>query len=259
MKPQKYDLILVPRIEQKWVHFDRWYFVNGKYAKHHHARNNWEEPDIFSFNYIDAIQYILSDNKKETRSCSNICDGEVVVSDKLLPIHGRRRDYWGFRWIEDEIVSVSVVKNLFICPSTGIVWQAKIDCLDYNPFKRNFGFELTQRLWHFKSVKRNSKFLYLYAHSDNLINLPMPNTAFLSGSILNFLWNGNQYFSNFKDHRGFLNKTQPVSKIDIIKSAARYIKKATRIAPLSESTKRFFKTLGALAHLKKAEQYATQP
>ena len=50
-----------------------------------------------------------------------------------------------------------------------------------------------------------------------------------------------------------------VDKEDIIKSAARYIKKITRIAPLSESTKKFFKTLGALAHLKKAATYATQP
>jgi hypothetical protein len=258
MKPQKFDLILVPRIEQKWVHFDRWYFVNGKYAKHEHARNNWEETSLFSFKYIDVIKYILSDNKKEERIHSNIFDGEISILSQMLPIYGRRPDYWGFRWVQDEIASVSVVKNLYICPSTGIVWNTKIDDLDYNPFKREFGFPLTQRLWHFKSVQGNSCLLYNFLQAPtNLIEIPMPQTAFLSGSIFKFLWGYD--CSSLKDHRGFLLKAQPVSKTDIIKSAARYIKKITRIAPLSESTKKFFKTLGALAHLKKAAAYATQP
>jgi hypothetical protein len=257
MKPEKYDLILTPRIETKWVHFDRYYFVAGKYVKHEIARNHWEELDAFTFNFEDVIEYLTSDNKKEERLNSNIFDGEVCVSSELQPIHGRRPDCWGFRWMQDEIVSVSVVKNLFICPSTGIVWNTKIDDLAWNPFKGDFGFPLTRRLWHFKSLQGNSELLY--AHRNDLIQLPMPETAFLSGSILSFLWSHTRYFSGLKDHRSFLLKPPPVSKHAIIKSAARHIKKISRIAPLSEATKTFFKNLGALAHLQKAAQYATQP
>jgi hypothetical protein len=67
-------------------------------------------------------------------------------------------------------------------------------------------------------------------------------TAFVSGEIAEIY--------GIQDHREFLDSNNFISKLSIIKSAARKLKK---LKPIKESTILFFKTLGAMAHLNKTK------
>jgi hypothetical protein len=69
-----------------------------------------------------------------------------------------------------------------------------------------------------------------------------PKTAFISGE-MSEIWGR-------EDSRKFMDSDNFISKLSIIKSAARKLKK---LKPIKESTILFFKTLGAIAHLNKTK------
>jgi hypothetical protein len=256
-------LILFPRVERKWILFDRYVFVdNEKYGfmKAQSSLMDYDKIDDYgnvrvgrshaiwpSFHYETSLNYILSEDKKHFRRQTNFCDFEISPDCfKIAEISNGQKC---------KFTSVEIVQNLFICPSSGVVWQNPPD------FQTNIlDLKLGPRPWVFKSIPEKN-FIINSSLKDSRflenVECNLSNTAFLSGDSIK-IW---QQFTwqQLDDPRSFIYETNKVCKEDVIKSAARYIKKATRIAPLSESTKRFFKTLGALAHLKKAEQYATQP
>ena len=258
----KYDLVLIPRIEFKWVHFDRWFYLNGEYHTHELARNVWDLRDPFTFSFPDAVAYLIDPDKKAFRSHNCFYDGEVEAAYFRSPnrFYKLRHKAWAYHNQNEIIDSIEVAKNLFICPSTGIVWQHNEDDLDCNPFQKNFGVSVHKRLWSLKRYIPNKNLKTLHFCENHYGKLGKSKTAFLSGQALEYWkteskWGG--LLHDETDYRSFLYKEHKISKPSIIKSAARYIKKISRVAPLSEATKKFFKTLGALAHIKKAATYAT--
>jgi len=262
------DLVLVPRISRTWILFDRYIFVEGKEYAHKRASTwliNYGKKDSFgnikfgqsnaqwpSFQYSHALEYILANDKKQFRKNTLFCDYDLKPSyfQNVKCSNGTIC----------KIVNVSAVQNLFICPSSGIVWQYPDNTSDWDNMKGKFNFSLSSKIWKFKSLPESNRVfnnvLYNNHITEEIIKYNYSESAFLSSESVK-LW---EKFckKNFTDCRSFLYETHKVSKHSVIKSAARYIKKISRVAPLSEATKKFFKTLGALAHIKKAATYATQ-
>ena len=295
------DLVLYPRFHSGWVVFDRWFYRGGKVIHKIIYDENAIKPvrQFPSFNFQQALDYILSADKKTFRKQNHFLDSKISGSE-----YNKRITH--VAWHSEsvyEVANVSFARSLFICPISGVVWKRNEVCFQKpTPFGKKF---LTDTPWKLSAFHYDSNTEILFAtdsviaalnnygcrkfgrakgvalwdyESDSVdaktgnpvwekVATTTAEYGFLSGAY-DVEWGKytgyrkKNYAGNPRDFIYYLFNPKyapPVYKEDIVKSAARYIKKVTRIAPLSKSTKLFFKTLGALAHLQKAAKYATQP
>jgi hypothetical protein len=278
------DLVLFPRFYDGWVVFDRWFYRNGKVIHKIIYDENAKKPcrKFPSFYFTTPINYIQCVDKKLFRKLSDFFDKEITGEEynkriKHLAIDVVRENIGVYK-----VNKVQFSEKLFICPISGIVWRGDGFVRPWPHYRKNH----VDRPFYLKPYRNDgcSEILYITKRMreaferfnfnsitgrDRGVKLRGCQKDVREAAMFGFLpthylmnWGGRR---NVECPRDFIwrlfkkSDSLKVCKEDVIKSAARYIKKATRIAPLSESTKRFFKTLGALAHLKKAEQYATQP
>jgi len=276
------DLVLYPKFQDGWVVFDRWFYRNGKAI---HKVTSGKKRQFPEFNFETVLKYILSNDKKTFRKQNIFVDGEILGDEYNKRITHLKIDK-KLKSIGIYIVNnVKFAERIFICPISGVVWKGEGLCKSWPHFRENH----VSMPWYLKIYKNTygSEILYVTKGIQEQFNQNYYDNinrgvrlrdwkGSLRGYAINGVFLNILYEIGWRKHIGYWKKdfrnpreflrclfnnahSLEVYQEDIIKSAARYIKKATRIAPLSESTKRFFKTLGALAHLKKAEQYATQP
>jgi hypothetical protein len=299
MKTINCDLVLYPKFQDGWVVFDRWFYRNGKAIHKIIYDVNAKKPcrKYPSFNFQHALDYILSADKKEFRNKNDFFDSEISGSEYnkrithlanhsesvycvhnvkfsqsifICPISGvvwkdegfgkpwpffrqyHVRRPWYFKTYKDSY------NNEILFAPKGIIEALE---RDGDPVKRT---RLGVKLWDYECVSVDKTTL---SPTWKKVASSTAEYGYLSG-LYEHGWGKytgyrkKNYSGNPREFlRRLFDKDHPseVYQEDIIKSAARHIKKISRIAPLSEATKTFFKNLGALAHLQKAAQYATQP
>jgi hypothetical protein len=222
-------LILYPRFASTYVHYDRVLFKDGERVASQRSRSDFDGAPYPSFRADKAVGYISSPDKKVYRQLYAAFDKEIEPSDFEEPFSFYNQSL-------GEITECVVCNPPYICPSTGLVWQ-------YAGHKE---VKYSKRPWLFRRIPKktkNKKGIHI-AGDGPLYDLMKvkPKTAFVSGEISE-LWGR-------EDSRKFMDSDNFISKLSIVKSAARKLKK---LKPLKESTILFFKTLGAIAHLNKTK------
>ena len=222
-------LILYPRFASTYVHYDRVLFKDGERVASQRSRSDWGDAPYPSFRADVAVNYINAEDKKVYRQLYAAFDKEIEPSDFEEPFSFYNQSL-------GEITECVVCNPPYICPSTGLVWQ-------YAGHKE---VKYSKRPWLFRRIPKrtkNKKGIHI-AGDGPLYDLMKvkPKTAFVSGEISE-LWGR-------EDSRKFMDSDNFISKLSIVKSAARKLKK---LKPLKESTILFFKTLGAIAHLNKTK------
>ena len=222
-------LILYPRFASTYVHYDRVLFKDGERVASQRSRSDFDGAPYPSFRADKAVGYISSPDKKVYRQLYAAFDKEIEPSDFEEPFSFYNKSL-------GEITECVVCNPPYICPSTGLVWQ-------YAGHKE---VKYSKRPWLFRRIPKrtkNKKGIHI-AGDGPLYDLMKvkPKTAFVSGEISE-LWGR-------EDSRKFMDSDNFISKLSIVKSAARKLKK---LKPIKESTILFFKTLGAIAHLNKTK------
>ena len=222
-------LILYPRFASTYVHYDRVLFKDGERVASQRSRSDFDGAPYPSFRADKAVGYISSPDKKVYRQLYAAFDKEIEPSDFEEPFSFYNQSL-------GEITECVVCNPPYICPSTGLVWQ-------YAGHKE---VKYSKRPWLFRRIPKrtkNKKGIHI-AGDGPLYDLMKvkPKTAFVSGEISE-LWGR-------EDSRKFMDSDNFISKLSIVKSAARKLKK---LKPIKESTILFFKTLGAIAHLNKTK------
>lgn len=239
-------LRLYPRFGNTWVHYDHELFRidNGKSVGELRSATDWGSRDATYPSWradIWVANYIASGDKKQwKRKCSfHECWDRELSSN----------DFERIVWIGSQyfkITDVEVINPPYICPQTGVVWMPK----------RREKTTLSKRLWFFAIAPKEEDNFWVI-NSDECkfykTRYATSKTAFISGNVLRLIFD---YEPDIKDQRAFLHEREEVSRFDVIKSAARHIKKISRVAPLSKATRMFFQNLGALAHLMESQKYA---
>ena len=219
-------LILYPRFASTYVHYDRVLFKNGERVASQRSRSDWDGAPYPSFRASDAVPYINAPDKKLYRQLCAPFDKSVEPSDFEEPL-----DYYNKSL--GEITEVEVCNPPYICPSTGLVWQwRKVKEVRYST-----------RPWLFRRIPKDKEGIFIAGDGPkyHLFKTKLK-TAFISGQIAEIY--------KIEDHREFMDSDNFISKLSIVKSAARKLKK---LKPIKESTILFFKTLGAIAHLNKTK------
>ena len=219
-------LILYPRFASTYVHYDRVLFKNGKKVGSQRSTSDWGGAPYPSFRASDAVPYINSPDKKLYRQRCAAFDKSVEPADFDDPL-----DYYNKPL--GKITEVEVCNPPYICPSTGLVWQWR----EVNEVR------YSTRPWLFRRIPKNKEGIFIAGDGPNyhLFKIKLK-TAFISGQIAEIY--------RIEDHREFMDSDNFISKLSIVKSAARKLKK---LKPIKESTILFFKTLGAMAHLNKTK------
>jgi hypothetical protein len=240
-------LRLYPRFGNTWVHYDHELFRvdNGKSVGELRSGTDWGSggatfPSWRAGNF--TAKYITSVDKKQWRfeeyRFREFWDKELKVNDFDDKIIINSREF--------KIVDVDVENPPYVCPQTGVVWMPK----------RREKTTFSKRLWLFAIAPKETNNFWVI-NSDECkfykTRYATSKTAFISGNVLRLIFD---YEPDIKDQRAFLHEREEVSRFDVIKSAARHIKKISRVAPLSKSTRMFFQNLGALAHLMQSQKYA---
>jgi hypothetical protein len=278
------DIVFEPRFSKQYVHFDRHYIVNSFLVLTERGGSGWGYNGYYSLDRKEAINYILSDDKKHFRNGCNFdkpikkesFSGSVLISDPVPRsykiIHARLTCNEAEINLDKEepcffINKVFVLNPPFLCPKTGIIW-------DYRD-QSDRGRVYSEKRWLFKQlpktrvipketggfeIKRKVQITTLREENgeyDPELFICPTKTSFLSGreTILKRL--GRSHFRNrwqsipndITDSRAFLLKQPKTQKFAVIKCAARYLRKRLRISPLRPSEKKFFQMLGALAHI----------
>jgi hypothetical protein len=240
-------LRLCPRFGNTWVHYDHELFRvdNGKSVGELRSATDWGTggatfPSWRVGRHI--IKYIISPDKKQWRAepwaFHEFWDKEMHGNMFEENIYINSQFY--------KIVDVEVINPPYVCPQTGFVWK---------PRERD-KILISKRLWLFKIAPKDNSIRHVI--NDEITPYRglefKSKTAYMSGLGLM----RSCYFcdEDFVDHRAFLYEKAEVSRISIVKSAARYIKKTFSVTPISKATRMFFQNLGALAHLMKSQKYA---
>jgi hypothetical protein len=175
----KAELILIPRLEKKWVHFDYLIKIQDFYFFRRSEASVYTNPLYPSFYAHLAPDYIVSDNKKNYRKRGEtffilpdsidknkfndilLCqfDNSFYNDDLKIRCTGWDRGEYlkklGMSWedarIPLEIESVKVLNQVYICPSSGIVWQPRKPTNAY-----------TDRHWSFKKLPKWGTFDIVY-------------------------------------------------------------------------------------------------
>ena len=222
-------LILYPRFASTYVHYDRVLFKDGERVASQRSRSDFDGAPYPSFRADKAVGYISSPDKKVYRQLYAAFDKEIEPSDFEEPFSFYNQSL-------GEITECVVCNPPYICPSTGLVWQ-------YAGHKE---VKYSKRPWLFRRIpKRTKNKKGIHIAGDGLfwdLMKVKPKTAFVSGE-MSEIWGR-------EDSRKFMDSDNFISKLSIVKSAARKLKK---LKPLKESTILFFKTLGAIAHLNKTK------
>jgi hypothetical protein len=206
-------LILYPRFASTYVHYDRVLFKDGERVASQRSRSDFDGAPYPSFRADKAVGYISSSDKKVYRQLYAAFDKEIEPSDFEEPFSFYNQSL-------GEITECVVCNPPYICPSTGLVWQ----------YEGNKEVKYSKRPWLFRRIPKRS------------VKKVKPKTAFVSGE-MSEIWGR-------EDSRKFMDSDNFISKLSIVKSAARKLKK---LKPIKESTILFFKTLGAIAHLNKTK------
>jgi hypothetical protein len=222
-------LILYPRFASTYVHYDRVLFKDGERVASQRSRSDFDGAPYPSFRADKAVGYISSPDKKVYRQLYAAFDKEIEPSDFEEPFSFYNQSL-------GEITECVVCNPPYICPSTGLVWQ-------YAGHKE---VKYSKRPWLFRRIPKktkNKKGIHI-AGDGPIYDLfkVKPKTAFVSGE-MSEIWGR-------EDSRKFMDSDNFISKLSIVKSAARKLKK---LKPIKESTILFFKTLGAIAHLNKTK------
>ena len=222
-------LILYPRFASTYVHYDRVLFKDGERVASQRSRSDFDGAPYPSFRADKAVGYISSPDKKVYRQLYAAFDKEIEPSDFEEPFSFYNQSL-------GEITECVVCNPPYICPSTGLVWQ-------YAGHKE---VKYSKRPWLFRRIPKktkNKKGIHIAGDGPlwDLMKVK-PKTAFVSGE-MSEIWGR-------EDSRKFMDSDNFISKLSIIKSAARKLKK---LKPIKESTILFFKTLGAMAHLNKTK------
>jgi hypothetical protein len=219
-------LILFPRFANTYVHYDRVIFKDGERVASQRSRSDWGDAPYPSFRASEVVPYINAPDKKVYRRSNYAFDKSVEPSDFEEPVDHYNR-------LLGEITEVQVCNPPYICPSTGLVWQ-------WREVKES---TYSTRPWIFRRIPKNKDGIFIAGDGPNhqLFTAKLK-TAFISGQIAEIY--------RIKDHREFMDSDNFISKLSIVKSAARKLKK---LKPIKESTILFFKTLGAIAHLNKTK------
>jgi hypothetical protein len=222
-------LILYPRFASTYVHYDRVLFKDGERVASQRSRSDFDGAPYPSFRADKAVGYISSSDKKVYRQLYAAFDKEIEPSDFEEPFSFYNQSL-------GEITECVVCNPPYICPSTGLVWQ-------YAGHKE---VKYSKRPWLFRRIPKktkNKKGIHI-AGDGPIYDLfkVKPKTAFVSGK-MSEIWGR-------EDSRKFMDSDNFISKLSIVKSAARKLKK---LKPIKESTILFFKTLGAIAHLNKTK------
>ena len=220
-------LILYPRFASTYVHYDRVLFKDGERVASQRSRSDFDGAPYPSFRADKAVGYISSPDKKVYRQLYAAFDKEIEPSDFEEPLSFYNQSL-------GEITECVVCNPPYICPSTGLVWQ-------YAGHKE---VKYSKRPWLFRRIPKktkNKKGIHIAGDGPlwDLMKVK-PKTAFVSGE-MSEIWGR-------EDSRKFMDSDNFISKLSIVKSAARKLKK---LKPIKESTILFFKTLGAIAHLNK--------
>jgi len=222
-------LILYPRFASTYVHYDRVLFKDGERVASQRSRSDFDGAPYPSFRADKAVGYISSPDKKVYRQLYAAFDKEIEPSDFEEPFSFYNQSL-------GEITECVVCNPPYICPSTGLVWQ-------YAGHKE---VKYSKRPWLFRRIPKktkNKKGIHIAGDGPfwELMKVK-PKTAFVSGE-MSEIWGR-------EDSRKFMDSDNFISKLSIVKSAARKLKK---LKPIKESTILFFKTLGAMAHLNKTK------
>lgn len=219
-------LILYPRFASTYVHYDRVLFKDGERVASQRSRSDWGDAPYPSFRADVAVNYINAEDKKVYRQLYAAFDKEIEPSDFEEPFSFYNQSL-------GEITECVVCNPPYICPSTGLVWQ-------WREVKED---RYSTRPWLFRCIPKRGHKVFMAGDGPiyDLLKVK-PKTAFLSGE-MSELWGR-------EDSREFMDSDNFISKLSIVKSAARKLKK---LKPIKESTILFFKTLGAIAHLNKTK------
>ena len=281
------DLVLYPRFHDGWVVFDRWFYRSGKVVQRIIYDTNAKKPKrtFPSFYFTQPRDYIQSVDKKYFRKHTDFFDREITGDE-----YNKRVTHLATDMIREtvRVCKVNKVKfseKLFICPISGIVWKGGAFHNPWPHYRENHverpfylkayrNDSCSEVLYISKSIQEHFELISWSNHSSrnrgvglcSLNKKVMRDAAMFGflGAPYDHDWSSRMSKFQKPNPRHFIfqlfckSESMKVRKEDVIKSAARYIKKISRVAPLSEATKKFFKTLGALAHIKKAATYATQ-
>jgi hypothetical protein len=219
-------LILYPRFSKTYVHYDRVLFKDGERVASQRSRSDWGDAPYPSFRADVAVNYINAEDKKVYRQLYAAFDKEIEPSDFEEPFSFYNQSL-------GEITECVVCNPPYICPSTGLVWQ----------WREVKEVRYSTRLWLFRRIPKDKEGIFIAGDGPNyhLFKTKLK-TAFISGQIAEIY--------KIEDHREFMDADNFISKLSIVKSAARKLKK---LKPIKESTILFFKTLGAIAHLNKTK------
>jgi len=219
-------LILYPRFASTYVHYDRVIFKDGERVASQRSRSDWGDAPYPSFRADQAVNYINASDKKVYRQLYAAFDKEIEPSDFEEPFSFYNQSL-------GEITECVVCNPPYICPSTGIVWQ----------WREVKEVKYSTRPWLFRRIPKRGHKVFMAGDGPiyDLMKVK-PKTAFVSGE-MSEIW-------GMEDSREFMDSDNFISKLSIVKSAARKLKK---LKPLKESTILFFKTLGAIAHLNKTK------
>jgi hypothetical protein len=222
-------LILYPRFSKTYVHYDRVILKDGERVASQRSRSDWGDAPYPSFRADQAVNYINAPDKKIYRKLYAAFDKEIEPSDFEEPFSFYNQPL-------GEITECVVCNPPYICPSTGLVWQ----------YEGNKEVKYSKRPWLFRRIPKktkNKKGIHIAGDGPfwELMKVKRK-TAFVSGE-MSEIWGR-------EDSRKFMDSDNFISKLSIVKSAARKLKK---LKPIKESTILFFKTLGAIAHLNKTK------
>jgi hypothetical protein len=254
---QKTDahLILHPRVEREWVHFDWAIYVDGRrqalYRSSSSRLQRDDGPLFPSFECRKAAQWLVSEDKKRFRSIQatamgGLWDQEITLEmiKRNIPSssnwydrtqYSPRPDHWN--------ITDFAVLPVRVCPRTGLVWWKNTDVFSWVP-------RLPLRRVFLLSILRKplSGVIIGGGFSDLLkgfIFSPSSKAAgptFLSGDRFHLI----KVALGLKqrDPRAFLyEKKERIRKSQIVTFISRRIRKISKIRPVSKSEKFFFQAL----------------
>jgi hypothetical protein len=273
---QKTDaiLILCPRIEDRWVHFDWLYFVDGECVLRRKSTStlshNEQGPLFPSFRYNDVAEWLISDDKKKYREYAlkneGFCDMQMSVD---LIKENDVSSYWYERtWAPEakelNIIDVYVFNAPSIDPRNGEVWNCPpllLPCWNQPEINRYLphcskgsAFKIKRRRMADSAVISRLPWLVKTREACLLGIDPRrwmeckQETVFLSGDRFKAI--KELLYLKGPDPRAFLyEKKERIRKSQIVTFISRRIRKISKIRPVSKSEKFFFQSLIGIKRL----------
>lgn len=247
---QKTDAILIlsPRIEREWVHFDWVVYVNGQRRalyKSWSSRCAADNGPLFpSFRHRDAVEWIVSEDKKSFRARATRTLGCLLDQDITLEMI--KRNVPCSNWYDRAQYTPSfdswnitefAVLPVRICPRTGIVWRYRTE-----EFSLSMQYP-ARRVFVLSILRRSGRDVVMrHPYSRGEACKPCHGPVFVSGDRLRRIWFQRGF--PIRDPRAFLyEKKERIRKSQIVTFISRRIRKISKIRPVSKSEKFFFQSL----------------